>query len=121
MKRDDKAIIVETTLRKEYRAGGCAAHLVLLGLTAYGETMEEAEHNLKALFNRFINQYRQLGVLGDRLTNHFQVDWWPADEYDGKLEVEDTTPRMPALPLPVQGSASTSGDSETTVAFKEAA
>ena len=119
MKRDDKTIIVETTLRKEYRAGGCAAHLVPLGLTAYGETMEEAEHNLKALFNRFINQYRQLGVLGDRLTNHFQVDWWPADEYDGELEVEDTTPQM--LALPTQESASTSGDSETTVALKEAA
>ena len=114
-KDDSQAIIVAATLRRERRTDGCAAHLIPLGLTAYGQTMEEAERSLKDLFNRFVNEYRRLGVLGERLTNHFHVDWWPADQYDGDLEVEDTTPGI--MPRP----SSTSKSSETTIAFKEAA
>ena len=55
--------------------------------------MDEAEQSVKELFNNLISEYRRLGVLEERLTNHFKVAWWPADQYDGDLEVEETAPR----------------------------
>ena len=89
-------VIVATTLSKEIRESTCAAHLKPLGLTAYGNTPYEAEAKVKVLFNRFISEYRELGVLEDRLTNHFRVSWWPEDKYDGDLVVEDTSPGAPS-------------------------
>ena len=105
-------IIVATTLSREFRGLTCVAHLRPLGLTAYGENTYEAEVNVKALFNRFINEYRRLGVLEARLTNHFQVSWWPEDKYDGDLVVEDTSPGA-SLPG--------SGEDDRDIAWIEAA
>ncbi|MYA49728.1 MAG: hypothetical protein F4185_00660 [Chloroflexi bacterium] len=85
-------IVVATTLTKEYRGDVCVAQIPQLGLTGYGKTMDEAEQSVKELFNDLISEYRRLGVLEDRLTNHFKVAWWPADQYDGDLEVEETAP-----------------------------
>ncbi|MCY4448990.1 MAG: hypothetical protein OXE02_09150 [Chloroflexi bacterium] len=85
-------IIVATTLTKEYRGDVCVAQIPELGLTGYGKTMDEAEQSVKELFNNLISEYRRQGVLEDRLTNHFKVSWWPAEQYDGDLEVEETAP-----------------------------
>ena len=85
-------IVVATTLTKEYRGDVCVAQIPQLGLTGYGKTMDEAEQSVKELFNDLISEYRRQGVLEDRLTNHFKVAWWPAEQYDGDLEVEETAP-----------------------------
>ena len=115
-------IIVATTLHKEYGTERCTARLEGLGLTGYGTTMLEAESSVKDLFNEFIREYRRLGVLEDRLTNHFKVAWWPIDEYDGELEIEDTSPDdgEPERESTTQGGQGANG-SKTEVAWQEAA
>ena len=64
-----KKVVVRTRLLIEERGDGemFAAHLDALGLTAYGLTSDEASKNVKDLFNTWITQYRDLGVLETRL------------------------------------------------------
>ena len=65
------------------------------GLTAYGDTEEEAVTEFKKLFNRFITAYRQKGILENVLTRS-AVDWSWKMEYKGEWgEHEDTEPDDP--------------------------
>ncbi len=50
------------------------------GLTAYGDTEDEAVGEFKKLFNRFITAYREKGRLEDVL-NRSAVEWWWEKDY----------------------------------------
>lgn len=65
-----------------------AARSSQLGLTAYGETIPEARCEWKHLFATFIDVLRDRGLLDidKRLAN---VNWYWADEYEGKMEEAD--------------------------------
>ena len=59
-----------------------------LGLTAYGDTEEEAMGNFKELFNRFIRAYREKGKL-EQVLNLSGVEWWWREEYpEDRSELE---------------------------------
>ena len=57
-----------------------AARCAELGLSAYGNTKEEATSNFKQLFNRCIHGYREKGKLADVLERS-GLDWWWENEY----------------------------------------
>ena len=86
-----KKVVVRTRLLIEERGDGemFAAHLDALGLTAYGLTSDEASKNVKDLFNTWITQYRDLGVLETRL-DAIGAEWSYLADYDGPEPVEDT-------------------------------
>ena len=85
-------VLVSLTLQKHREREVVAARLKELGLTAYGDTGEEARDAVKALFNKFINEYRDSGLLAKRL-DHVGVDWYWRDEYPESSgpTVEDTS------------------------------
>ncbi len=63
-----------------------------LGLTAYGQTKDEAVTALKKMFNVFIRTYRDSGQLEMRL-DEVRTRWWYRGEYPadkGYPPVEDT-------------------------------
>jgi hypothetical protein len=75
-----------------------AVRFPVFGLTAYGDSVEEAVDNFKQLFNRFIRTYREVGMLEDIL-GRSGVEWWPRDAYpDDRLPFEDTNPVAPPQP-----------------------
>ena len=64
----------------------CAA----LGLSAYGDSENEAVDNFKQLFNRFISTYREKGRLQEVLDKS-AVEWWWRDDYPAdRSPFEDT-------------------------------
>ena len=70
--------------------GVFAARFPQLGLSAFGETEEEAIENSKRLFNRFINTYRSVGKLHEVLDSA-EVEWHWRDEYPSdRPAFEDT-------------------------------
>ena len=67
-----------------------AVRFPALGLTAYGETENEAVHDLKQLFNKFVHTYRNAGLL-EEVLNRAGVEWWWRGQYPAdRPEVEDT-------------------------------
>ena len=89
---NSRKVVVKTALSIESRQDGrmFAAHLSL-GLTGYGRTPGEAKESAKALFNKWVNAYRELGVLVERL-DELGADWRWYDEYTDATPVEDTAP-----------------------------
>ncbi len=85
-------VVVQTSLSIEWRQDGgmCAAHLNGLGLTAYGRGRDEAREGVKRLFKTWVDGYRRLGVLEQRL-DRIGADWRWYDDYKGDVPVEDTT------------------------------
>ncbi len=56
------------------------ARLPELGLTAYGLSAQDAEENVKRLFNRFIHGHRDAGTL-ESVLDRAGVDWFKREEY----------------------------------------
>ncbi len=85
-----KKVVVKTTLTIESRQGGLmfAARLKGLGLTGYGRTHDEAKESVKALFKQWVDGYRQLGVLAERL-DCIGAEWCWYDEYQDSAPIED--------------------------------
>ncbi len=101
----DPRIVVRTTLATEWQDEmQCfIARLKNPYIFAYGSDEAEAKKEVKALFNNWVNAYRQLGVLEDRL-NALKVDWCPYEEYVADLgdpPLEHTSPVTAICPLPL--------------------
>ena len=62
-----------------------AARFENLGLTAYGSDREEAESNLRRLFDQLINYYRNRGRL-EQYLNRRGVEWAPEQDYAGDYD-----------------------------------
>ena len=108
-------VVVMTNLSLEIRNDGkmFAAYLDAVGITGYGRTIGDARDSVKRAFRTWVEMYRELGVLEERL-DQIGVTWFRADEYSGEIPVEDTTcerdeteaPRKPLeyRPLPAESS-----------------
>ena len=80
-----------------------AARFEPLGLTAYGDTDDEAIEALKGLFNKFVAVSREEGRLEQRLL-HSGVEWYWEDEYPAnKPSFEDTNLSVPHIREPLEG------------------
>lgn len=90
-------LVVVTTPVKVFRSKPSpspvvAARFEQLGLTAYGNSKEEAVTSLKKMFNKFIHAYRSEGQLEQRL-NQLGVEWCWAKDYPTESQpFEDTNP-----------------------------
>ena len=92
MADERRTVIVTTNLSIEARSDGkmFAAHLLGLGLTAYGRTEEQARESVTQSFKQWVGLYRDAGILEKRL-NELGVLWQWLDEYDGDVPVEHVT------------------------------
>ena len=97
---DNRKIVVITDLTIQKRKDGkmFAAHMDVLGLTAYGRTAESARENLTQCYSRWVHLHREAGILPKRL-NELEAKWQWLDEYDGDIPVEDTAPNPPSSDL----------------------
>lgn len=73
-------------------SGVHAARFEKLGLSAYGNSEDEAMQTLKRLFNKFVRTYRASGQLEIRL-KQANVEWYLASKFEG--EYEDTSETLP--------------------------
>ena len=73
-------VTVEEELSRHEASGTVAARYDALGLTAYGTTEDEAAAELRRLFGRDVDYYREKGLLERRL-DLLGVEWCWADEY----------------------------------------
>ena len=81
---------VRCVIQQHKDDGVFAARFPQLGLSAFGETEDEAIVSSKRLFNRFINTYRSVGKL-EEVLNSANVEWYWLDEYPGdRPAFEDT-------------------------------
>ncbi len=88
---EEREVVVTTVLSFEPRHDGKirAARLKDIGLTAYGKSDAEAEDKVKRQFARLVSEYRQLGLLEQRL-NEVGVTWCWRNEYkDASLPVQN--------------------------------
>ena len=58
-----------------------------LGLTAYGNTPEEAETKVKRMFATWVGLNRESGTLESCL-NESKLSWWHENNYDGATPYE---------------------------------
>ena len=83
-------VVVVEDLYDHQGTGQVAARYEVLGLTAYGQTKEEASAALKKLFNQDVNYYRGKGLLEERL-ELLGIEWYWENEYPtDRLPYEDT-------------------------------
>ena len=85
-----RATVVKLEDREVY-----AARFRKLGLTAYGDSYNDALNKLKHMFNRFVHLHRNAGLLVERL-NRAGVEWSWADEYPGGPDSYENTNHPPA-------------------------
>ena len=89
---DERQVVVNIrcTIQTHKDDGVFAARFPQLGLSAFGNTEEEAIESSKRLFNRFINTYRSAGRL-DEVLNLAGVEWHWREEYpEDRPAFEDT-------------------------------
>jgi hypothetical protein len=65
-----------------------AARITPLGLTAYGNSQDEATRKVKRMFASAVAAHRSKGDLEDWLSES-GLEWHWLDEYDGDTPVED--------------------------------
>ena len=64
-----------------------AARIRELGLTAYGDTEEEAVEKVKRMFATYVYAHRKQGTLENCL-EHSGLQWWWEKNYPGPLPIE---------------------------------
>ena len=96
-------VITELSVQRHERHDCYVARFDKLALTAYGDTREAAISNYKKVFNRFIHQHREAGLLKRRLDKSGVV-WCQANEFSG--EYEDTNELTDEHADPPPGHAS---------------
>ena len=73
-------VMLEPTYLQNRENGLFAARFRSLGLTAYGDTREDALAALKSLFSFFVDKHREGGTLESFLTKA-GVEWYPEENY----------------------------------------
>ena len=80
--------LLEPTYMQNRDTGLFAARFRRLGLTAYGNTREEALSELKRLFSFFVRKHRENGTL-ESFLNKADIEWYHEENYpQGKGPVE---------------------------------
>ncbi len=67
------------------------ARIRALGLTAYGDSLEEAKNKLKKMFATYTNLHCNAGTLEECLEKS-KLQWWYESEYDGDRPAEMILP-----------------------------
>lgn len=81
-------VLVSAKMLTNSETGRHAARILELGLTAYGETADEALRKVKRMYASVVQAHRELGMLEDWL-NRTGLNWFWEDEYKGAIPVED--------------------------------
>jgi len=81
-------VVVTPLLLTNAKTGMHAARILELGLTAYGQTAEEALRKVKRMFAASVKAHRELGTLADWL-NRSELKWSSVEDYAGPLPVEN--------------------------------
>jgi len=68
--------------------GTNSARVRLMGVTAYGDTQDEAYHKVKRMVASVVRAHRSCGDL-EKWLDTIQVKWWRESDYEGPLPVED--------------------------------
>ena len=89
--QEGKVVVVSSvTMSHNETEGLFAASFAEMGLTGFGNTPDEARHNLKMVFRTFIRACREHGVL-EKALNRLEVQWgWEKDHPSDGPEYEDT-------------------------------
>ena len=88
----ESKVVVIVTLDTDYikDMGSWEGHMPDLGITAYGQSKDEAIQNTKKLFAYTVRAYRKIGFLGEWLDqSDVKWDWEP--HYSGEREPEDVS------------------------------
>ena len=83
-------VVVKEELYTHRASGVVAARYCSMGLTAYGDTTDDASNKLKKMFNQEVNYYREKGLLSDRL-ERLGVEWYWEDEYPSDRPAYENT------------------------------
>ncbi len=73
-------VLLEPTFLRDRENGEYAARFRSLGLTAYGDTRDEALTALKDFFAFFVRKRRENGTL-EWFLDKAGVEWYPEDKY----------------------------------------
>ena len=78
----DRQVVINTkcTIQRHRQDNVFSARLRQLGLTAYGDTEEEAVDDCKKLLSRFVNAYQGNGKL-EEVLNRSGVEWHWRDQH----------------------------------------
>ena len=81
MSESPKIVVVATVEYRQFPKDGLhAARFRPLGLTAYGQSREDARHNFLTLFRTFVEDTRELGQLETQL-DRAGVTWHSVEDY----------------------------------------
>jgi hypothetical protein len=90
----DERVVVVAPLECKTKTSKPEVHCVRirgLGLTAYGDTREEAVAHLRKMFATFVELNRRSGTLEERL-NKSKLQWCYESEYEGSKPAEMVKP-----------------------------
>ena len=86
--QDRVVVMVAAQMFHNFETGTSSARVKPMGVTAYGDTQDEAYHKVKRMVASVVRAHRTCGDLGKWLDTS-GVKWWWESDYEGPLPVED--------------------------------